>query len=171
MRIFIHLLNTGLHFTTNKLTILTHIEEAPEQLIILNPHTNLNFSSNNAYFDSIPINNVTDKFTIIRDSVNFFNLVSFRTWDLKRKWVIVSNDWKRKTRKETSQKPLFKIFCFNESISRIIKGMQNLSNKENHVTLQNDDAKYRPLQFVSWLNFIGRFKNLCPGIGGKVLTD
>ena len=49
--------------------------------------------------------------------------------------------------------------------------MQNLSNKEIHVTLQNDNAKHRPLQFVSWLNFIGRFENLCPGIGGKVLTD
>ena len=45
----------------------THIEEAFEQPIILNPHTNLNFSSNNPYFYSILSKNKKDKFTIIRD--------------------------------------------------------------------------------------------------------
>ena len=41
-------------------------------------------------------------------SHHFFNLVSFPTRDLKRNWVIVIDEWKRKIRKETSQKSLFK---------------------------------------------------------------
>ena len=36
------LLNPCLHFTNNKFTILTHIEEILEQPIILNPHSTLN---------------------------------------------------------------------------------------------------------------------------------
>ena len=67
MRIFIQFLNPYLHFTNNKLTISTHIEEALEQPIILNPNTNLDFSSNNPHFYSIPTKNITDKFTIITE--------------------------------------------------------------------------------------------------------
>ena len=38
-----------------------------EEPIILNPHTKLNFSSNNPYSYSIPSENIRDKFTIIKD--------------------------------------------------------------------------------------------------------
>ena len=48
-----------------------HIEEILEQPIFLNPHTKLNFSSNNLYFYIIPTKNITDKFTIIRDLFQF----------------------------------------------------------------------------------------------------
>ena len=84
MRIFIQFLNPYLHFT-NKLTIPTHIEEALEQPVILNPHTNLNFSSNNAYFYSIPTKNITDKFNIIRDLCQFLQprLVSYTRFEEK----------------------------------------------------------------------------------------
>ena len=45
----------------------THIEEILEQPFFLNPHTKLNFSSNNPYFYSIPTKIITDKLTMIRD--------------------------------------------------------------------------------------------------------
>ena len=48
---------------------------------------------------------------------------------------MVSNDCKRKIKKETSQKSLCKILCFNKSVIRKIKDFQNLSNKETHMTL------------------------------------
>ena len=61
------LLNPCLHLSNSQFTIPKHIEEILEQPIFLNPHTKLNFSSNNPYFYSIPTKNITDKFTIIRD--------------------------------------------------------------------------------------------------------
>ena len=132
MRIFfIQLLSPCLHFINNNLTIPTHIEETLEQLIILNPHNNLNFSSNNPYFFNIPTKNITDKFTMIRDLcqffqpafISYFNLLSFPT-----NWIIVLNDWKRKIRKETSQKFPFKIFFFKSSVTRKIKDLQHFTS-------------------------------------------
>ena len=98
-----------------------HIEEThEEQHIILNPYTKPNLVL------IIPI----------------FTVSPSTTWshfqDLKRNWVIPPNDWKRKIRKETFQKSLFKIFCFINNVTRKIKALQNLSNKEMHVTLQSD---------------------------------
>ena len=49
--------------------------------------------------------------------------------------------------------------------------MQKNSNKEIHVTLQRDNTKNKPLQFIPWSKFIEGFRTLSPGIGGKVLTD
>ena len=43
-------------------------------------------------------------------SVDLFNQVSFPTQYLKRNWVTFPNDRKCKTRIETSQKSLYKIF-------------------------------------------------------------
>ena len=71
---FIPLLNPWLHFINNKFTIPTHIEEVLEEPVILNPHMKLNFSSNNPYFDCIPLKNVTNEFTIIRELCRFFQL-------------------------------------------------------------------------------------------------
>ena len=42
------------------------------------------------------------------------------------------------------------------------KDLQNVSNKDIHVTLQSDNTKHRPFQFISWSNFIEGFKNLSP---------
>ena len=70
-----------------------------------------------------------------------------------------------------TQKFLFKIFCFNNSGTRKIKDLQKNSNKEIHVTLQRDNTKNKPLQFIPWSKFIEGFRTLSPGIGDKVLTD
>ena len=79
------LLNPCLHFTSKKLTILTHIEEAPGKPIILNPHANLNFNSNNLCFAGIPTKNITDKFTIIRDLCQFLQsgVISYTRFEEK----------------------------------------------------------------------------------------
>ena len=71
MKIFIQALNPCLHFTKNKFTIPKHIEEILEQTIFLNPHTKLNFSSNNLYFYSMPTKDITDKFSTIEDLYQF----------------------------------------------------------------------------------------------------
>ena len=71
MKIFIQALNPCLHFTKNKFTIPKHIEEILEQTIFLNPHTKLNFSSNNPYFYSMPTKDITDKFSTIKDLYQF----------------------------------------------------------------------------------------------------
>ena len=70
-------------------TIPTHVGEALEQSIILNPHTNLNFSSDNPYFYSISTKNITDKFPIMRNLCEFLQpgLISYRRF--KKNWVIV----------------------------------------------------------------------------------
>ena len=75
--------------------------------------------------------------------------------------------------KKTSQKALIKIFCFNNSGTRKTKDFQKhwWIFMEVHVTLQFDSTKHKLFQFISWSNFIERFQNLSPGIGGKVLID
>ena len=45
--------------------------ETFEKPIMLNPHSNLNFSSNKPYFYSISTKNNTEKFTTIRDLIQF----------------------------------------------------------------------------------------------------
>ena len=46
--------------------------------------------------------------------------------------------------KKLFKNSLFKIFCFNNSVTRKIKDLQNLSNKEIHVTLESDNTKTGP---------------------------
>ena len=60
-------LDTWLHFTNENFPTLTSIEEILDQRIFLNPHTKLDFSSDNPYFYCIPPSNTSEKFTIIRD--------------------------------------------------------------------------------------------------------
>ena len=83
----------------------------------------------------------------------------------------MSNDWKHKIRKETSQKNPFKIFCFNNIGTREKKDLQKLSNKEFHFTLQSDKTKHKTFNFISWPKFIEGYQNLSPGIWGKIFTD
>ena len=54
-----------------------------------------------------------------------------------------------------------------KSVTRKIKNLQKLSNKEIHVTLQFDNSKHRPFQFILWSNFIEGFKNLSLVFGAK----
>ena len=77
MKIFIQALNPCLHFTKNKFTIPKHIEEILEQTIFLNPHTKLNFSSNNPYFYSMPTKILQINLAQLRISINFFNQLLF----------------------------------------------------------------------------------------------
>ena len=130
------MLNPWLHLTSSKFTISTHAEKVLEQLFILNPHTKLNFSSNNPYFYCILLKNITDKFTIIIDFQ-----VSFYTQDLKKSWVI---NWMHKIRKESSQKSSIEIFCFNNCSIR-----KNLLHPQ-----QSDNTKHKPFKFISWPNAI-----------------
>ena len=64
---FIQLLNAWLHFTNNDFPTPTSIEEILDQPLFLNPHTKLDFNSNNPYFYRIPPNNISDKFNTLRD--------------------------------------------------------------------------------------------------------
>ena len=43
---------------------------------------------------------------------------------------------------------------YEQSGTKKIKDLQNLSNKEIHVTRQSENTKHRPFQFISWSNFI-----------------
>ena len=150
MRIFIQLLNPCFHFTSyNKFTIPADIEEILKKPIILNSLTKMTFTSNNPYFSSFSTKNITDKLTIIRDIYRFFQpgLISYTRFEEK---LGHSSQWlKRKIRKETSQKPLLKIFSFKTSGTTKIKDLQKLSNKEIHITLQSDNTKDKSFQFIS----------------------
>ena len=71
---FIQLLNARLHFTNDTFPALTSIEEILDQPLFLNPHTKLDFSSDNPYFYFTPPKNISDKFTTIRDTCRFLQL-------------------------------------------------------------------------------------------------
>lgn len=68
-----------LHFSDNKFPAMTYIKEFLEQSIFLNPHTKLNFSSNDPYFYSILAKYIIYKITIIRDLFRFLHscLISY----------------------------------------------------------------------------------------------
>ena len=137
--LFIQLLNAWLHFTNDNFFALTSIEEILDQLIFLNPHTKLGFSSDNPYFYCIPPRNISDKFTIIRDLFRFLQpgLISstifdeklgFPTGNLKRILIyklimdLIPNNWKHLLNKAlTSQKSLLKTFYCENKRSRLGK--------------------------------------------------
>ena len=60
---------------------------------------------------------------------------------------------------------IFRIFCFNNSDTRKIKDLQKYSNKEIRVTLQSDNTKHKPSQFIPCSNFIEGFQNLSLVLG------
>ena len=82
---FIQLFNVWLQFTNNNFLTPTSIKNILEQPIFLNPHTKLDFSSDNAYFCCIPPRNISDKFTIIKDLCRFLqqDLIFSSTFDEK----------------------------------------------------------------------------------------
>ena len=53
---------------------------------------------------------------------------------------LIPNDWKNLLRTETSQKSLFKIFCYNNNVTRKVKDFQKLSNKEIYLSIQSNSA-------------------------------
>ena len=48
---------------------------------------------------------------------------------------LITNDWKHLLKTETSQKTLFKIFCYNNKVIRKVKDFQKVSNKEIYLSL------------------------------------
>ena len=47
------------------------VEGILDQPLFLNPHTELGFNSHNPYFYCMPPNNISDKFTTVRDICRF----------------------------------------------------------------------------------------------------
>ena len=87
----------------------------------------------------IPLRNISDKFTIIRDlcrflqaglisSTIFHKKLGFPTANHKIYKITldsIPNDWKHLLRTETSQKSLLKIFCYNNKVTKKVKDLQN----------------------------------------------
>ena len=82
---FLHILNAWLFFTNNNFPTPKSIDEIIDQPLFLNPHTQLDFNSDNAYFYCISPNNISDKFTIIRDICRFLQpgFISSRSFEEK----------------------------------------------------------------------------------------
>ena len=78
---------------------------------------------------------------------------------------LIPSDWKHLLRTETSQK-YYKIFCYNNKVTRKIKDFQNLSNNVIHFTFQsNSTTKYdKPFKFPSWPNFFEGHYIISPDI-------
>ena len=125
-------------------TITTSTEEILDHPIFLNPHTKLDFSSDNSYFYRIPPRNISDKFTIIKDlcgflqpglisSTTFDKEIGFLTANYERIYKIIKDlilsDWKHLLRTETSQKYLLRTFYYNSKGTRKIKVFEKFSNK------------------------------------------
>ena len=82
---FIELLNAWLHFTNSKFPTPTSIEEILDQPLFLNPHTKLDFTSDNPFFCRIPPKNISDKLSIIRDICRFLQpvFISYSSFEEK----------------------------------------------------------------------------------------
>ena len=65
------MLNVWLHFTNNTFPPPTSIKEFLDQPLFLNPHTKLPYNSDNPYFYCLPPQNISDKFSTIRDICRF----------------------------------------------------------------------------------------------------
>ena len=60
---FVQLLNGWIHLANNNLPTLMSAEETLDQIIFLNPHNKLDFSSGKSYFYCIPPWSISDNFT------------------------------------------------------------------------------------------------------------
>ena len=77
---------------------------------------------------------------------------------------LIRNGWKHIFRNETSQKSLFKTFCYN-------KDFQKLSNKEIYFKLQSNKIKcIKSFNFIYWSNFMEGYHNLTPSTWSKIFT-
>ena len=85
---------------------------------------------------------------------------------------LICNDSEHIFRDKTSQKCLFKTFCYNNQGTRKIKDFLKLSYEEIYFTLQSNSTKYiKYFKFISWPNFMERYHNLSPHIWGNIFTD
>ena len=124
---FIQLLNAWLYFTSNTFPIPTSIEEILDQPLFLNLHTKQRFSSDNPYFYCLPPQNISDKFTIIRDirrflqpgvisSVSFREKLSLLNVNHNRIYKsiveLIPNNWIHLLKTKTSQQSLLKGLLF-----------------------------------------------------------
>ena len=84
---------------------------------------------------------------------------------------LITNDWKHLRRTETSQKPLLKIFCYNNKVTKKVKDFQKLSNKEIYLSLRSNTAKYnKPFKLILWPNFFEGHHIPSPDIYGKTFS-
>ena len=181
------MLNAWLNFTNNSFPSPTSIEEILDQPLFLNPHTKLRYNSDNPYFYCLPPQNISDKFSTIRDICRFLQpgLIPSETFreklDLpnlnhnniyKKIMELIPENWIRLLRTETSQQSLFKVFYFNCKGIKKIKNLQKISNKEIYFTLQNRNENLnRPFKCVSWTNHIDGNIALTPGDWSKIFTN
>ena len=141
-----------LHSTYKNFSFPTAIEENLDKLIFWNPHTKLDFTSDNPYFYCISPRNISDKFTIIRDlsrflqpdlfsSTTFNKKLGFPTASHKRiyKFImdLIPSDWKHLLKTDTSQKSILKTFYYNNTDTRRVKDFQKRPNKEIYFTFQS----------------------------------
>ena len=159
------MLNTWLYFTNNNFPTPTSIEEILDQPLFLNPHTKLDFNSDNPNFYCIPPKNISDKFTTIRDICRFLQpgFISSRSFEEKLNLPpanhnriykaiveLIPNDWIYLLKNKTSQESLLKVFSFNNRGTRKVKTLQKLSNKDIYFTLQNNNEDFnRPFKFIT----------------------
>ena len=156
------------------------IEELLDQPIFSNPHTKLDFTSDNPYFYCIRPGNISNKFTIIRDlcrfeqpdlisSMIFYEKLDFPTGNHKKIYELIMDsthsDWKHLLGTKTSQKSflksfysqnsLLKSFYYNNKGTRKVKDFQKLSNRVIYFTLQSVTTKYnKRFKFILWPNFL-----------------
>ena len=151
--------------TTQRLA--TSIEEILDQPLFLNPHTKVDFNSDNPYFYYIPPRNISDKFATIRDICRFLqpDFISPITFEEKLSLPnanhnriyqsiieLIPKDWIHSLRTKTSQQSLLNVFYFNKSGTKKSKNLQKLSNKEIYFTLQKNNVNEnynKPFKFIS----------------------
>ena len=112
------------------------------------PHKKASYGPANVYKKALWLTSFLRYCKAIESLLLWVLLVLIPTRVLKRNWfeVMVPNDLKCKILEKSSQKSLFKIFCFNNSGTRKMKDLQKHSNKEIHVALQSDNTKRKYFQ-------------------------
>ena len=175
---FIQLLNARLHFTNNTFSALTSIEEILDQPLFLNPHTKLDFNSDNPYFYFIPPKNISDKFTAIRDTCRFLQLGFVSSMSFEGKLSLpnanynriyksivelIPNDWIQLFKTKTSQQSLLKVFNLTTEAQKKLKIFKNFQIKKS-TSLFNLITRIiiNLLKFISWTNYIKRDPILSP---------
>ena len=175
-------------FTQNKFSTPTSVKEIFDQPLFLNPHTKIDFTSDNPYFYCISPKNVSDKFTTIRNICRFLQpeFISSTSFDEKLrlphtnhnriyyKFILdlIPRNWLHTLRTKTSQDSLLKLVYYNSKDSRKTKNLQKLSNEEIYFTLQHNNEKYnKPFKFISWSNYIEENFLFNPEVWGKVFTN
>ena len=118
------------------------IEEILDHSQFLNPHTKLDFNSHNPFFYCMPPNNISDKFTTIRDICRFLQpgFISSKWFEeelnlppanhnqiYKAILELLPNDWIYLLKNKTCQESLLKVFYFNKRDARKVKNLKIFS--------------------------------------------